>query len=147
MAMKPELSYSYNKEGMDVILEETSNSVTAIREIRWNDSSDYRLDIRKYFVNSDGEVRPGKGISFSDTAGPARLTLALVDNGFGDTQDIMNAMSTREDFIKGFAKVFEDTLDKEFMSVLETIERERKTREESVPPLQEASAVLDSILK
>lgn len=147
MAMRPEISYEYNTDGIDVILEESSNSVTAIREIRWNDSSDYRLDIRKYFVSSDGDVRPGKGISFSDTAGPARLTLALVDNGFGDTQELMNAMSVREDFIKGFAKTFEDTPDKEFMSILETIERERKTPEECVPPVEEASAVLDSILK
>ncbi len=76
-----------------------SNSFLALRKLRWNPNSEYRLDIRKWFTNSNGEEIAGKGVSFMTEEGPANLIQALLKNGYGDTRKTLEGIKDRDDFI------------------------------------------------
>ena len=52
---------------VDKIFDETpGNSFLAVRKLRWNQNSEFKLDIRKWFTNSNGEELAGKGVSFME---------------------------------------------------------------------------------
>ena len=52
---------------VDKIFDETpGNSFLAVRKLRWNQNSEFKLDIRKWFTNSNGEEIAGKGVSFME---------------------------------------------------------------------------------
>lgn len=76
-----------------------SNSFLALRKLRWSPNSEYRLDIRKWFTNSNGEEIAGKGVSFMTEEGPANLIQALLKNGYGDTRKTLEGIKDRDDFI------------------------------------------------
>ena len=81
------ITYEYKHDGVDEIIEDTSaSSFIAMREVRWNDTGDFKLDIRRYFNKQDGTEMPGKGISIGN---PDRLTEALIGSGFGIMENII----------------------------------------------------------
>ena len=85
---------------LDVVFDEGSgNSFLAMRKLRWDENSNFKIDLRKWFTNSDGEEIAGKGFSFITEDGPNNLVNCLIDNGFGDTRDIIEKVSTRDDFV------------------------------------------------
>lgn len=85
---------------IDEIFDEGSgNSFLALRKLRWNSDKPYKLDIRKWFTNSDGEEIAGKGVSFITEEGPKELINALIKHGYGDTKEILEGLQTRDDFI------------------------------------------------
>ena len=92
-----EFTYSI-LEGFDHILEEKGNQYTSLRKISWNDTGTYKLDIRRYYTTPEGEEKMGKGISFMTDEGPAELINALLQEGYGDTADIVRNLKDREDF-------------------------------------------------
>ena len=79
----------------DFILEEGSNTSVNLRKISWN-GRDPKLDIRKWSYN-DGEERMLKGCTLSDEGGN-ELACVLVEHGYGDTNRLLKALSTRKDF-------------------------------------------------
>lgn len=85
---------------MDIIIEQApgSNSFLAMRNICWNGSGAYRLDIRRWYTDSDGNENPGKGFSFTTESGPDNLAVSLVKNNYGNTEQILNAIKNRDDF-------------------------------------------------
>lgn len=89
---------------LDVVFDEGSgNSFLAMRKLRWDENSNFKIDLRKWFTNSDGEEIAGKGFSFITEEGPNNLVNCLIDNGFGDTRDIIEKVSTRDDFVDALA--------------------------------------------
>ena len=74
------------------------NSFLALRKLRWMDGAPFKLDIRKWYVNSEGEEIAGKGVSFTTPEGPDNLIEALMKHGYGDTRKTLNGMKEREDF-------------------------------------------------
>lgn len=89
---------------LDVVFDEGSgNSFLAMRKLRWDENSNFKIDLRKWFTNSDGEEIAGKGFSFITEEGPNNLVNCLIDNGFGDTKDIVESISKRDDFIDALA--------------------------------------------
>ena len=89
---------------LDVVFDEGSgNSFLAMRKLRWDENSSFKIDLRKWFTNSDGEEIAGKGFSFITEDGPNNLVNCLIDNGFGDTRDIIEKVSTRDDFVDALA--------------------------------------------
>lgn len=76
-----------------------SNSFIALRKLRWREGAPFKVDLRKWFVNGDGEEIAGKGVSFMTEEGPDNLVKALLKNGYGDTLMTMEAMKDREDFL------------------------------------------------
>lgn len=95
---------------MDEIFDEgVGNSFLALRKLRWNPESPYKIDIRKWFTNSDGEEIAGKGVSFITEEGPGELVKALIKHDFGDTREILEQLSEREDFTESLESLGVDT--------------------------------------
>lgn len=94
--------YDFNLEidqSLNVVFDETpGNSFLALRKLRWNPNSPFRLDIRKWYTNAQGEEIAGKGISFMTPEGPENLVQALLENGYCDTRKTLNGLKNREDF-------------------------------------------------
>lgn len=94
------MAISYNIDpDLDVIVDEKpGNAFIALRKVSWGDNETGRIEIRKWFVNSEGDEIPGKGATFMTEQGPGKLAVALIDNGFGETGELLEALSKRDDF-------------------------------------------------
>lgn len=92
---------------LNVIFDETpgSNAFLALRNLRWDSKSPYKIDIRKWYTNANGEEIAGKGVSFMTPEGPENLIQALLQNGFGDTRKTLNGIKDREDFLPAVKEV------------------------------------------
>jgi len=84
----------------DFVIEESGSNSLNLRKIAWNsvegDGKPYKLDLRKYSY-SDGEEHMMKGCTISDK-GADELTGVLVEQGYGDTKRIVNALRHRDNF-------------------------------------------------
>ena len=85
-----------------------SNSFIALRKLRWSENGKFKLDVRKWFTNSEGEEIAGKGVSFMTDDGPANLIEALLKNGYGDTRKTLNGIKDREDFVVRVKEVLKE---------------------------------------
>lgn len=91
------MEFNYEmEEGIDHILSEAGNSFISLRKIRWKETSDFKFDIRKYYL-TNGEERAAKGISLDEEA-CNNLPIALLEEGFGDTKEVLNTIKDRDDF-------------------------------------------------
>ena len=94
---------------LDVVFDELpGNSFLALRKLRWNEKSPFRLDIRKWYTNNEGEEVAGKGVSFMTPEGPDNLIEALLDNGYGDTRKTLNSIKHREDFLPAVKEIIKE---------------------------------------
>lgn len=102
--------YKVNPD-FDFIFDEKGNTFLALRKITWNEGGKEKLDIRKYYNSSDGTETVGKGVSFITEEGPHELTRILVENDYGYTDEIINGIKNRKDFMTSLVKVLneEDT--------------------------------------
>ena len=83
----------------EVIDEVPGNRFIALRRLRWSEDAPFKVDIRNWYTNSEGEEIAGKGVSFMTPEGPDNLIEALLKNGFGDTRKTLNGIKDREDFL------------------------------------------------
>lgn len=84
---------------LNVVFDEVAgSSFLALRKLRWNPNSQFKLDIRKWYTNAQGEEVAGKGVSFMTPEGPENLVQALIENGYCDTRKTLNGLKDREDF-------------------------------------------------
>lgn len=83
----------------EVFDEVSGNSFLALRKLRWTESGQFKLDIRKWYTNSEGEEIAGKGVSFMTEEGPGNLIEALLKHGYGDTRKTLDGIKDREDFL------------------------------------------------
>lgn len=96
-------------ESINVIVDELpgNGGFLALRKLRWNNNSPFKLDIRRWFVNSDGEEIAGKGVSFITEEGPGNLVHALLTNGFCDTMRTLDSIKDRDDFLPCVKEILE----------------------------------------
>lgn len=113
-----EFKYEIN-EDFDYTIDEKGNSYIALRKIKWNGSDSEKLDLRKYFVNSDGDEVMGKGVSFITEDGPHCLVETLIEQGYGDTKKILELTSKREDFVEAIEILKDD--DNEVINELDNL--------------------------
>lgn len=93
------MAFEYEiEEGFDHVFDEKGNTFLALRKVQWGGKGDFKLDLRKWYINSNGEETVGKGVSFLTEEGPHELAKVLVDNGFGHTGEILQGIYHREDF-------------------------------------------------
>ena len=90
-----EFKFEVDKNFGDHVIEERDNLSIIMRKISWGNSDEYKVDIRKYLYTEEGE-RMNKGISLTDN-GANELTKELVSCGYGDTKEIIKALSKREE--------------------------------------------------
>lgn len=92
---------------LNVIFDEKpgGNSFLALRKVRWNAGGTFKLDVRKWYTNAEGEEVAGKGISFMTEDGPSNLIQGLLENGYGDTRKTLAGIENREDFLPAVKEV------------------------------------------
>ena len=81
------------KDNFDFILQEAGNSSVNLRKIAWGNSENFKLDIRKW-VYKDGQETAMKGVTMTEEGGH-ELACILVENGYGDTRRLMDAIKKR----------------------------------------------------
>lgn len=105
MAYGTDFKYEFDPN-FDFVLEEKANIFTALRKVKWGDSEEFRVDIRKYISTDHGETMK-KGCTFMSDDGVHELTKVLLEQGYGRQDEIINAIcSSRPDIAMGIAKSF-----------------------------------------
>ena len=105
---------------LNVVFDESpgSNSFLALRSLRWSKNSPFKVDIRKWFTNAEGEEVAGKGVAFMTPEGPGNLIKALLENGFGDTRETISSLKGRDDFAVALKEVIvENNIDLDSIDV------------------------------
>lgn len=116
MAFTKNSEFKYSIRGINRIVEEKGNSFIRFAQIAWAgededvDPSKIKYDIRRYFTDSDGAEKMGKGVSFLSNEGPSELTHILVEEGFGKTSKILDSIKTRDDFPKAVKESYGDAI-------------------------------------
>lgn len=75
----------------DYTIDEKGNTFIALRKIDWSNKGEYKLDLRKYYASESGETM-SKGVSFLTEDGPHELTKVLVETGYGDDNELAEAI-------------------------------------------------------
>ena len=75
----------------DYTIDEKGNTFIALRKVDWGNKGDYKLDLRKYYASESGETM-AKGVSFLTEDGPHELTKVLVETGYGDDNELAEAI-------------------------------------------------------
>lgn len=91
----------------DYTIDEKGNTFIALRKIDWNNKGEYKLDLRKYYASESGETM-AKGVSFLTEDGPHELTKVLVETGYGDDNELAEAIIKDRPYI---AKRIKEELD------------------------------------
>ncbi len=99
--------------GLDRVVDEKGSCFIALRKLQWGDPNEpedpekVKLDLRKYYSNANGgSEKLGKGVSFLTEEGPHELAKALLESGYGHTEDVLNAVKDRGDFKDAVESVF-----------------------------------------
>lgn len=106
MAFKRDEEFRYSVRGINRIIEERGSEFVALREIAWgvgndddiDDSTKVKLDLRKYYVDKEGNEKMSKGVSFMTEEGPHELAKILLEEGFGNTTQCLSQLARRRDF-------------------------------------------------
>ena len=89
--------YEMDPEGVNRVIDEYGNQMIALRKVRWKEDKEFKLDIRKYRFDEEGE-KYDKGLTFLTDDGPGELAKALLEEGYGDDKDIAESLyKTRPD--------------------------------------------------
>lgn len=88
--MAKEFTYTVDSD-FDYTIDEKGNTFIALRKIDWGNKGEYKLDLRKYYASETGETM-SKGLSFLTEEGPDELTKVLIETGYGDAEELANAI-------------------------------------------------------
>ena len=90
----------------DFVIDEKANKFIALRKIKWGSSDEYKLDLRNYVSNEDGE-RMLKGCTFISEETGHELANVLIREGYGHADDIAdNIIENRRDIYLSMANHF-----------------------------------------
>lgn len=98
----PEFKYEVDPN-FDYLIEEKGNQALFFRRVSWG-GRDAKPEIRKWYVDGTSET-PGKGFSFMTEDGPNELIKVMTNLGYGNTDEILENISKREDFPIAVKKV------------------------------------------
>ena len=90
MAKEKDFVYSVDPN-FDYTIDEKGNAFIALRKIDWGNNGNYKLDLRKYYASESGETMQ-KGVSFLTEEGPDELTKVLLEVGYGNDDEIADAI-------------------------------------------------------
>jgi len=106
--MAKELQLEIDPSIDEVIDEVPGSSFIALRKLRWSPTSNFKLDIRRWYTSSTGEEIAGKGVSFMTEQGPDNLIQALLSHGYGDTRKTLDGIKNRPDFLENVKDILEE---------------------------------------
>ena len=99
-----------------ITFDEKGSTWGAVRKVQWikgdkePDETKAKIEIRKFTQTAEGE-RMMKGYTFSTPEGPGELIIGLIDNGFGETKEILRSVRKRDDFLEAAKTINEDNDD------------------------------------
>lgn len=99
------------KPGFDFIIEEGGNTSINLRMISWN-GRDHKLDLRKWTYKEDGQEQAMKGVSLTEEGGN-ELASVLVEQGYGDTKRIVNAIKKRQEYDNSLDSINTDEIEED----------------------------------
>lgn len=101
--------FSYEIDpNFDFTIDEKGNKYIALRKIKWGSSDEYKLDLRNYVSNEDGEIML-KGCTFISEETGHELANVLVREGYGHADDIVNdIVENRRDIYLAMANHFDE---------------------------------------
>jgi hypothetical protein len=112
----PDKKFDYHVYS-DRVFDEKGSTFLAMRRVAWGvsqeqeaDPEKIRLELRKW-NNRDGKEMANKGFSFLTEEGPHELTKALLEEGFGDTKEVIDIIRQREDFEESVNSLYDDKSD------------------------------------
>ena len=113
MAFDPDKKFEYHVS-KDRVFDEKGSTFLSLRDVAWGCSQDQepeegktRTELRRWHIR-DGKEMPDKGFSFLTEEGPHELTKVLLEEGYGHTKDVLNAIRTRDDFKESVTTLYED---------------------------------------
>ena len=98
-----EIQRTEDGKEIDRVIEERGNTMIMLRTTSWN-GRPAKTEVRKWTINGDGEERAGGGCGLSPQ-GCDSLTTALIEEGYGKTDEILEALKPREDLASSINKV------------------------------------------
>ena len=125
-------------DGMDGIFDEHGTMFLTMRKTQWvedgenPDPEKAKLELRKYRVTAEGE-RPDKGFSFLTEDGPHELVNVLIENGYGDTREVLLKLRERENFKEVVETLFEspeENTDGEYFDMRSVLLQDDATEQE-----------------
>lgn len=84
MFSKEPLHLEIDPELDEVFDEGSGTSFLALRRLRWSETAEFKVDIRKWYVNKEGDEVAGKGVSFITEDGPTNLAIAMAKHNLID---------------------------------------------------------------
>ena len=101
--------FSYEIDpNFDFVIDEKANKYIALRKIKWGNSEEFKLDLRNYVANEDGE-RMLKGCTFISEETGHELANVLVREGYGHADDIASdIINNRRDIYLTMANHFNE---------------------------------------
>jgi len=84
-----------DEDPLEGVFDTYNNSFLALRTVSWNRQPG-KLELRKWYVNTEDEEVPSKGITFSTDDGPHQLTHLLLKMGYGDDDTIEAILEDRK---------------------------------------------------
>jgi len=101
-----EFNYEMDETKESYVIEEKGNTYLQLGYERWNENSDFKLALRKFYSSAKGETA-GKGVSFLTKDGPSELINALLKEGHGYPDEIAKiCIEERPDVIGAIVNIY-----------------------------------------
>lgn len=91
-----DMNFNYTVGDIDEVVDSRGNTVILLRKLAWGENAE-KLELRKWFIDINKETA-SKGVTFLTEEGPHNLVKVLIEQNFGHTDEIINALKDREDF-------------------------------------------------
>lgn len=102
-AFDTDKKFEYNVQ-KDHVFDEKGGTFLALRQIAWGcpqneepDPEKVHWELRRWRMR-DGKEMADKGFSFLTEDGPNELVNTMLEEGFGNTKDVLNIIKNRDDF-------------------------------------------------
>lgn len=90
-----EMDFSYERGERQEVFDEKGNVSLILGDVAWG-AGPMKLECRKWYTNSDGSLKANKGFTFLTEDGPHELCSALIRLGYGNTEQIVEALNGRD---------------------------------------------------
>lgn len=86
--------FSFERGERQEIFDEKGTAQLVLGDVDWG--SGMRLEMRKWYVNKEGEAVANKGFAFLTEEGPHDLCYSLLNLGYGRTEEVVQRLYDRD---------------------------------------------------
>lgn len=98
--------FSYERGERQEVFDEKGNVSLILGDVSWS-GGPMKLEARKWYTDSQGNLTANKGFSFLTDNGPHELCYALLKLGYGETEEVVQNLYDRDPdgLVKAYDKV------------------------------------------